>query len=159
MNVKALFVAGNSVVSVSGESEHMTYRGHYGIDRLVELVPDKVVRHYDMIQSFADSCDVNKLVSRFLSGQNVQFVQREGFYGDYVNAPKDLTEAMHMISSARSDFDSLSAEIRAKFDNDFNKYVASAGSDDWLSALGLNSSFVDSVSSDGDSKPDSVTSD
>lgn len=100
------------------------------------------------IESHAESCDIHVIMSRFENGDVSVLSKAQGFYGDVSGAPKSYAEILQRVQDGQHLFDSLSAEQRSKFGNDFNRFFASIGTEDWFSALGINTK---SDSSDGSS--------
>lgn len=73
-------------------------------------------------QHFKDECDINVIVHRFgLTGELPQGL-RLPTYGDYTGI-FDFQTAMNAIREANVNFMQLPAEIRARFDNDPQKYL------------------------------------
>lgn len=73
-------------------------------------------------QSFKDECDINTIVKRFgLTGQlpvNAVAPTYSMFDGVF-----DYHTAMNAIAEAREAFDAMPAEVRARFENDPQKFV------------------------------------
>lgn len=73
-------------------------------------------------QSFAEESDINTIVRRFgLSGELPTNV-RMPTYGDFTGV-SDFREAMDAVVSARESFDTLPANVRARFHNDPAEFV------------------------------------
>lgn len=109
-------------------------------------------------QSFKDECDVNKIISRFETTGVIQHLQQvQGRYAD-VSHVGSFHEAMNLVRTVRSEFDTLPASLRAKFDNDpaqFLDVVQSMTPDQVRDlVLGVEPSSKDSASS---STPESST--
>lgn len=87
---------------------------------------------YDEIQSYKDSVDLNKIIERFRITGDVNLLnQRSGFYGDVSEFPKTYAEFLNTANIAREEFAKLPADIRAKFDNSVDKFIASIGSEEF----------------------------
>lgn len=91
----------------------------------------------DYIQSFKDSCNVEYLVKRAVNGDIDALNQRSGSYGDFTEMPKTLAEAIQRVIDAQSFFDTLSPDVKAGFDNDFNKFLAQSMDVKVLESVGL----------------------
>jgi hypothetical protein len=77
-------------------------------------------------QSFADECDLNKLMARYQkTGLLPQHPGKDAFYGDFADLPS-FQEAQHIIAEASSAFMLLPATVRAEFENDPGQFVAFA---------------------------------
>lgn len=75
------------------------------------------------IQSPAEDCDINTIVRRFgLTGElpNVQAMPRSG---DFTGIP-DYHTALNLVHAAQTQFLTVPADIRARFDNDPQKFMA-----------------------------------
>lgn len=69
-------------------------------------------------QSFADDCDINTIVQRFLkTGEVTHLNNFQGKYAD-VSEIKDLAESMVQVQYAKEAFMSLPSRIRNRFNND-----------------------------------------
>lgn len=86
-------------------------------------------------EEFAPECDINTLMSRFEKTGVLTHINRsEPQYLDLSDVP-DLQRSMEILSNAENAFMSLSAQIRAKFDNDPMKFVEFAQNPDNLDAM------------------------
>jgi len=69
-------------------------------------------------QSFAKECNINNIMARYEKTGIVEHVmEMPGQFGD-VSEPLEYQEALNKVNAARSLFDSLPAQVRAKFDNE-----------------------------------------
>lgn len=91
----------------------------------------------DFINSFADSCDINVLVSRAVNGEPEVLNRRQGMYGDFTQFPKTYAEVLQRVINANSLFDSLPADIRVRFDNDVYKFISEMDNADWFEKAGF----------------------
>lgn len=73
-------------------------------------------------QSFREESDINQIIKRFEKTGMITVAQREGFFGD-VSDIRDYKEAVDLVQRADALFMEMSAEIRARFDNDPEKMV------------------------------------
>lgn len=74
-------------------------------------------------QSFLEESDINTIVRRFgLTGELPTNVRMPTF-GDF-SVVSDFHEAMNAIAQANEAFDSMPAEVRARFNNDPGAFVA-----------------------------------
>lgn len=115
------------------------YKAFFNEDgSLVFKVVDKTDL-YMYIQSFKDSCDLNKLLERFAeTGDMSVFNQRrqEPMYGDFVEMPKTVAEMYQRVQDAQDLFLSLDPSIREKFNNSASEWLASMNEPDWLEKMG-----------------------
>lgn len=146
----------NSFVSESGSGIKELFRGKLDRDSgMIELVPDGKKNVYAEIQSYKDSCDINKIVERYAAGEIDILSQVQGVYGDFSAAPTDLAESYRISRDLEYQFDRLPIEIKDRFDNNFYLWLKSVGSDDWLQAMDVKSNIANT----GDGKVDRVPDD
>lgn len=68
-------------------------------------------------QSFKDECDINQILMRWRkTGELAHLATRQPTYGDFTNAT-DYLDAVLRTQAAQADFDSLSARVRARMEN------------------------------------------
>lgn len=89
------------------------------------------------IQSFADSCDINVLMARYRNGETDVLSRVQGFYGDVSNIPSNYAELMNTKLQAESLFNGLSAEVREKYNNSVEQFMAEIGTKEGLEKLGF----------------------
>lgn len=90
-------------------------------------------------QSFADECDINKIMSRYLRTGIVPGVVGSGRYAD-VSDVGDYLEAQLVIDNARFLFEQLPARVRERFNNrpmDMVEFVTQPGNREEAVKLGL----------------------
>lgn len=120
-----------------GSGIKILYCGEYdksGAFHIVEKGKDNL---YAYIQSFKDSCDIYAILKRFENGDVTALNQAQGMYGDFSQMPKSYAEMLNAIYNAETWFKGLSKDVRAKFDNDPQKFIASMDSPDFLRMVGL----------------------
>lgn len=116
------------------------YESVYNEKGVRSLVRKKnMVNIYDMIQAYRPSCDLKYLIARFKQvGDPSILNQREGFYGDMEVMPKTYTEMLQFINTAEENFNELPSEIKEKFNNNVEEFIAQFGSKEFIEILGLN---------------------
>lgn len=126
-------------VAHAGEKEKPEYgvkideRGHKSV-----YVTGKT-NIYDRIQA-ARPMEIQSILDRALRGDvDAMMVvnQRQGAYADVTEAPKTLAEMQQLIIDAKREFEKLPREIRGKFSNDIDQYIAQYGTMDWATKMGL----------------------
>lgn len=68
-------------------------------------------------QEYKDSCDINKIIKRFMATGELPIARSEPLYADVSQIP-DFTTAMNKLMEAQELFDSYPAEVRNRFQND-----------------------------------------
>lgn len=99
-------------------------------DHLIEAGKEDTV---GLIQSYADSVDIVKLVDRISQGEYELLAQRTGAYIDTTKFPTYVCEASNMARESKAMYDSLPDDIRKEIgtynqfaswtDEDFIKFV------------------------------------
>lgn len=69
----------------------------------------------DYIQSFADECDVNRIVQRYANGDTSVLQRVQGVFTDVAGVPTDLTTAFETVAAARAYYESLPEAARREF--------------------------------------------
>lgn len=92
---------------------------------------------YDLIQSNADSVDINIMLKKFVAGDTNALNNKEAMYMDITSMPESRFEAINMINNAKWSFEELPVEIKQKFDNNFEKWLSNAQSTDWFEKMGF----------------------
>lgn len=85
-------------------------------------------------------------IDNILANSNpFEYFGDDGTHGiDCTKVPRTLAEFMQLQIDRKREFDGFSAEVKQRFGNDFNQYLATAGSDEWFEKLGINLKPVDS---------------
>ena len=74
-------------------------------------------------QSFQKECNINNLMAKYQkTGLHAHVNRHQGNYGDFMQAT-DYHTAMNQIIAAGDAFNTVPAEIRAKFENDPGKFL------------------------------------
>lgn len=75
-------------------------------------------------QADAEAADINYIMRRYeRTGELPEMIRQDAQYGDFSDAPTFM-EAQSIVSHALSQFSALSAEVRAKFQNDPARMLA-----------------------------------
>lgn len=96
---------------------------------------------YDQIQSYKDSCDLNKIIEKFkITGDPSLLMQKQTFYADVTEYPKSYAEMLQTYQAAKEFFYSLPVDDRAKFNNDPDQFYSSIGSETFNSIFSITQS-------------------
>lgn len=121
-----------------GNPVKVTYSGRYDSKGRVVLEETGKVDLYAEIQSHKDSTDINKMVERFVRGDTTALSRAQGFFADVTQMPTNLAETLNQIRACEDAFNALPVEVKAKFNHNVTEFLASAGSPEFMAALGLN---------------------
>ncbi len=125
----------NSFVTSSGDEYHIVYSSVLNEDGTIDLVPSAKDSIQDYINSFVAQTDMHYILAQLKNGNTSVLNRAPLMYGDFTDAPKSYAQALQMVIDGRAAFDALPLSVRNKFDNSFEKWFATAGSADWLSAM------------------------
>lgn len=69
----------------------------------------------------------------------------QGVYADVTELPKNYAELLNSVIKGREAFDSLPIEVKEKFGQDFNRFAATIGTQEWYEKLGYKQDIPDEV--------------
>lgn len=121
----------------SGDPIKITYHAKIDDYGVIELVEDGKIDTDKEIQSYAESCDINLIINKYLAGDTSVLEKNRGMYGDFTNMPKTYAEFLQKQIDAENAFKRLPINIKEKFDNDINKFLATVGNEEWYEKLGF----------------------
>jgi len=74
-------------------------------------------------QSMKDECDINLIMKKFeKTGILPEMIKENPQYGDF-SEPIEYRESLEIVRFAKEQFDSLSAKVRARFDNNPESFL------------------------------------
>lgn len=127
--------ANNKIVSNPGSSVKEVYGPKVKPDGSIDVVPVGKENTDRIIQSFAQSTDISFILAKLAQGDTSVLHQRSPMFGDFSKVPSTYAEVLQMRIDAGRCFDRLPVDVKRRFDNDVNKFLASAGSSSWLEKL------------------------
>lgn len=122
--------------SATGERVVIEYQPVYDSRGVWHLEPSGKTDRYLEIQSYADSCDINTIMARYRNGETDVLQQVQGTYGDFSNIPTNYAELMNAKLEAERLFMSLAADVREKYNNSVEQFMAEIGTKEGLEKLG-----------------------
>ena len=125
----------NDIFSNPGDPIHIIFSPVFDEKGNIELVESGKENTDDIIQSFAEECDLNVILSKYLNGDNTVLSNGIGSYGDFTNMPKTYAEVLQLQIDAKKLFNELPVDFKQKFDNDPNKFFVQAGSEEGFEKL------------------------
>lgn len=125
----------NSFVTDPGDPIHIIYSPKLLDDGSVQLVESGIETVQDIIDSYKDSCDMSIILKHLEQGDTSVLSQKVPMYGDFTQFPKTYAEALQRVIDAQNDFDRLPLDVRNSFENDYMRWLASAGSEDWVKKM------------------------
>lgn len=125
-------------VSPSGDGYVETYEYKLTKNGEEELVISGKKNLYEEIQAYKESTEIANILTRFINGETDVLNAVPGAYFDATDMPTSYAEYFARVKEAQHIFDQLPDDIKAKFDNDAEKFFLEFGTD----------SFVDKVNGD-----------
>lgn len=126
----------------AGRKVRLTFRWTYDDKGNKSLVQDEEIDRDAEIQSYLEETKIENIINRAAFDPSI--VQKLGAQlndaepQDFTAMPSTLAEAQNLMIQAEQTWDKLPKEIKQKFDNDVDKFIAGFGTADWIEALGLN---------------------
>lgn len=119
--------------------EYYIEREFAGIDEDGQWILKEInkVKISDYINSFVDSCDMQIILQKLKEGDTSVLHQRSAFYGDAVNVPHTPMEALTIMKDSKLAYDRLSDDVKAKFNNDFQRWFSTVATVDWFDKMGM----------------------
>lgn len=131
------------------------YRADYTKEGVLELKEDGEHDLYADIQSHVASTDIHMILDRYFAGDPEALNRVQGSYIDASEVPDNYHEAMSLLYNARKDFLTLPPEIKEKFNNDPDQWIAALGTADWFTKMQV--SGVSAESPEGNIAVDNAT--
>lgn len=126
----------------AGRKTRLTFRWTYDEKGNKNLVQDEEIDRDAEIQSYLEETKIENIINRAAFDPSV--VQRlsaelnDEEPQDFTNMPNTLAEAQNMMIQAENIWNKLPREIKQKFDNDVDKFIAGFGTANWMETLGLD---------------------
>lgn len=137
-NFRTQFEKAPSISTEPGSRTKVMYGPKYDKQGRMYLVETGVHDLYAEIQSHADSVDIHVLLERFAQGDPGALTRIQGTYGDFTQLPGSFAEALNIMAAAEQYFMSLPVDVRDRFGQDFNQFIAAMDTPDWVSKVGLD---------------------
>lgn len=125
-----------SIANSPGNRLEPEYKERYDERGVAYLEQVGEVDTYAKIQSYRDECDVMSILSRYAAG-DTSVLSNPGWYIDTTKMPNSYTDYLNLMNEQREKFEQLPLEIRMKFNNNFNEYMATAGEESWMKNMGI----------------------
>lgn len=113
------------------------YSPKFDENGVMYLVESGKANLYQEIQSHADSVDIHVLLDRYQQGDVGVLARVQGSYGDFTQMPHTFAEALNTMIAAEQYFMGLPKDIRAKFNNSFQQFIAQMDNPSWASDVGF----------------------
>lgn len=139
--------------SCSGNRTEPIYKERYEENGVRYLVKTGDRNIYDEIQSHKNEADIKNLIARYTAGDMIIIDKMSHLeYGDTTKMPKTYMDMYNRLNDMKESFYALPLEIREKFDNDFAKYAAEAGTEKWINKMGIKNNDANNKNNDSNNK-------
>lgn len=124
----------------AGESVRRTYlweRNEEG-ERVLKL--DQIIDQQAEIDSYLEETKIENIIRRASIDPDIAERIAPNLGGgiqDFTEAPHTLAELQNIMIRAEQIWDEVPKDIKIKFDNDVDKFIASFGSVEWAKNLGI----------------------
>lgn len=119
----------------AGSEWHQEYRVSIDLTGHKYLEEDGKTNIYDRIQESLEETKIENIIRRAVGGDESALAVMHGSYIDTTQMPKTLAEMQQAIINATNDFNKLPLEIRQKFDQSVEQYIAEYGTEIWAEKM------------------------
>lgn len=113
-----------------GTRIHIIYGPKVEPDGSVSIVPVGKEDIQSRIEAARSSTDMAYILKQLeLGNDSVLSARDDALFGDFTQMPRTYAELLQLQIDARRTFDSLPLDVRNRFDNNCDKFVALAGTD------------------------------
>lgn len=126
-----------------GDRFYIEKHGEVQPNGTIRLIPDKEVDLQEKYNAEYPSTTIDNILANSSPLQNFADDGMSGI--DATQLPKTFAEFLQLQIDRKREFDRLPVEVKQKFGNDVQQYMATAGSKDWFDKLGIELKTVDSV--------------
>lgn len=125
------------IFSNPGNPIKTVYSGKLMEDGSIDLIPVGEENIQEFIDSFAEDTCLPILLQRCATGDLSVLSKVQGMYGDFTEAPKTYRDMLQAVMDGQNAFESLPIDVKEKFDNSFEKWFSTYGSESWLDSMGF----------------------
>lgn len=125
----------------AGRKTRLTFRWAYDDKGNKSLVEDEEIDRDAEIQSYLEETKIENIINRAAFdpsiAQKMSTRLSDEEPQDFTNMPRTLAEAQNLMIEAEQTWKKMPREIKQKFDNDVDKFIANFGTAEWMKALGI----------------------
>lgn len=125
-----------------GSDVKIIYEGKLQKDGTILLTEVGKESMQDMINSFADQCDMAWIIKNLEMGNMEVLNKVPACFGDFSEMPKTYAEILQLRIDAETAFHRLPGETQQKFNNNFNQWFMEAGSEEWNEKMSIKTEEV-----------------
>lgn len=126
------------------------YEERINSDGVMSLVRTGEHNINEFVQTSLEGTKVYNILERFQLGDVSALEKVKGFYADVTQVPTSLLEAHNLMKNISKNFDKLPPDLKAKFGNSADKFIASVENGDFAQivktlATGSESELKDQI--------------
>lgn len=125
----------------AGRKTRLTFRWTYDDKGNKSLVQDEEIDRDAEIQSYLEETKIENIINRAAFDpsivQKLSAQLNDAEPQDFTNMPSTLAEAQNLMIQAENTWNKFPREIKQKFDNDVDKFIATMGTKEWADILGI----------------------
>lgn len=92
----------------------------------------------EAIEAAAESCSLDVLIQKYLHGDTSVLEKYKPMYMDLTEMPTNYADVLQYSITAEASFNTLPAEIKAKYENNWRIFAMKAGTPEWYHDLGID---------------------
>ena len=144
-------------VSCPGERFYVEKHGEVLPNGVIKLVPDKEI---DLQEKYNAEYPATTIDNILANSSPLQSFADDGLSGiDATKLPSTFAEFLQLQIDRKREFDRLPVEVKQRFDNDLNKFMATAGTEEWFNKLGIDMTLKKEPEVPSPAPPDSISKD
>lgn len=122
--------------SCPGSRFYIEKHGEVLPNGIIRLIEDKEI---DLQEKYNAEYPATTIDNILANSSPLQSFADDGMNGiDATQLPKTFAEFLQLQIDRKREFDRLPVEVKQKFNNDLNQYMATAGSAEWFDKLGID---------------------
>ena len=119
----------------SGNRFYVEKHGEVQPNGTIKLIPDKEI---DLQEKYNAEYPATTIDNILANSSPLEYFGDDGLHGlDCTKLPQTFAEFLQMQIDRKREFDLLPVDVKQKFNNDVSQFMATAGSEDWFSKLGI----------------------
>lgn len=144
----------------AGESVRRTYLWEYNKKGEKELRLDQTIDQQAEIDSYLEETKIENIIRRASIDPDIAARIAPDLGGgikDFTETPQTLAEIQNIMIRANQIWEEIPKEIKLKFDNDVDKFIASYGSVEWAENLGIMTEKTPEEKPNQNAEPNKIT--
>ena len=120
----------------AGSTEENVFQYEINKYGLKELVVTGTRKIQEEINSYREETEIENVLARCIAGDS-SMLRPDGIYADVSKMPKNMIEARQAMQKLENTWNDLPLEIRNKYNNNLDQFIAEAGKESWMIDMGM----------------------